>query len=209
MKVLRNREVTGLDVQWPLLMAQSWKTRPWKNCCYVMQFGYLYFYFEYREKSFDTNCLKHEEFRSSFIWIFIHWLYRKRKFSVREDTQMMYMKIDQFLRPSTPHVHLCLKFFHPLDFGRPISNEPPHTPIDNQLIKRKHNPRMTIICHHAHPFGRLSFSVSTHLSCLAFLWLLFIGLKPRYLLFDGFILFVCAVVQIYQETSVIYNYSHF
>ena len=82
---------------------------------------------------------------------------------------MMYMKIDQFLRPSTSHVHLCLKFFHPLDFGRPISNEPPHTPIDNQSIKRKHNPRMTIICHYAHPLGRLWFSVSTHLSLLTLL----------------------------------------
>ena len=42
------------------------------------------------------------------------------------------------------------------------------------------------------------------------LWLLFISLKPRYLLFRGFIAtLVCAVVQKYHEMSFIYNYSHF
>ena len=35
------------------------------------------------------------------------------------------MKIVQFSRPPTPLVHLRPKFYHPLDLGRSISNEPP------------------------------------------------------------------------------------
>ena len=53
---------------------------------------------------------------------------------------MTSMKIVQFSRPPTPLVQLRPKFFHPLDLGRPISNEPhPPTPSsnDNQPIKRK------------------------------------------------------------------------
>ena len=38
------------------------------------------------------------------------------------------------------------KILPPLDLGRPISNKP-HFPNDNQSIKRKHNPRMTITCY--------------------------------------------------------------
>ena len=56
------------------------------------------------------------------------------------------MKLVQFSRPPTHFVHLRPKFFHPLDLGRPISNEPP-SPNDNQSIKRQRNPRMTIICY--------------------------------------------------------------
>ena len=37
---------------------------------------------------------------------------------------MTSMKIVQFSRPPTPLVHLHPKFFHPLDRGRPISNDP-------------------------------------------------------------------------------------
>ena len=46
-----------------------------------------------------------------------------------------------------------------LDLGRPNPNKPP--PNDNQSIKRKQNLRITIICYHVLPSGRLSFSVST------------------------------------------------
>ena len=83
-------------------------------------------------------------------------------FEIGDDTHMTSMKIDQFSRLPTPVVHLRPKFFHPLDLRRPISNETPPTPINNQSIKRKNNPKMTIICHHAHPLGHLSFSVSIH-----------------------------------------------
>ena len=45
----------------------------------------------------------------------------------RDNTHMTFIKIIQFSRPPTPLVHQCTKFFHPLDLGRPISNEPLHT----------------------------------------------------------------------------------
>ena len=75
---------------------------------------------------------------------------------------MTSMKIAQFSRPPNPLVHLHPKFFHPRDLGRQISNEPLPTTNDNQSIRRKHNPRMTILCYHVHPLGRLSLSVSTN-----------------------------------------------
>ena len=57
---------------------------------------------------------------------------------------MTSMKIVEFSKPPTPLDHLRPKFFHPLELGRSISNEPP-SPNNNQSIKRKHNQRMTII----------------------------------------------------------------
>ena len=52
-----------------------------------------------------------------------------------DDAHMTSMKILQFSRASTPLVHLCPKFFHPLDLARPISNELPTRlqMITNQL----------------------------------------------------------------------------
>ena len=47
---------------------------------------------------------------------------------------------------------------------------------DNQSIKRKHNPRMTIR-YQVFPSGRLFFSINS-LTCLAFHWLLSVQLKP-------------------------------
>ena len=52
---------------------------------------------------------------------------------------MTSMRIVQFPRPPTPLVRLYPKFFHPLDLGRPVSNELP-TPNDNQSINGKYNP---------------------------------------------------------------------
>ena len=57
---------------------------------------------------------------------------------------MASMKIAQFLRPSTHFVHLRPKFFNSFDLERPISSDFLPSPNDNQSIKRKHNPRMTI-----------------------------------------------------------------
>ena len=74
---------------------------------------------------------------------------------------MASMKLIQFSRPLTPPVHLHPKFFHPLDVGRPISNDSP-SPNDNQSIERKHNPSMTIICYQVLPSGQLYFSVSKY-----------------------------------------------
>ena len=42
----------------------------------------------------------------------------------RNDTHMTSIKIAHFSRPLAPLAHLRPKFFHPLDFRRPISNEP-------------------------------------------------------------------------------------
>ena len=63
---------------------------------------------------------------------------------------MTSLKTVQFSRPPTPLVQLRPKFFHPLDLGPHISNEPPYPPTppspnDNQSIERKHNP--SFICY--------------------------------------------------------------
>ena len=66
---------------------------------------------------------------------------------------------------------------------------------------------MTITCYQILPSGRFSFPVSTNLICLALLWLLFIQLKPHYLLICGFILLwaqLCLLFIIIQIFS-----SHF
>ena len=77
-------------------------------------------------------------------------------------------KIVQFSRlPQPPPCPSTSKILPPPGLGRPISNKP-LPPNDNQSIKRKHNPMMTIIFYQVLPSGRLSFSVSTHQSCLAF-----------------------------------------
>ena len=114
---------------------------------------------------------------------------------LRDDSHMTSMKIVQFLRPPTLLVHLRRKFFHTLDLGRPVLNEPSPSPNDNQSIKRKHNTRMTIICYLVLPSGRPSFEFF-HLAKAASTFSLLYNL-------------VFAVVQKYYEMSFIYNYSHF
>ena len=52
---------------------------------------------------------------------------------IKDDAHMMSIKIVQSSRPSTPFIHPRLKFFHLLDLGRTISNEPPLQMITNQL----------------------------------------------------------------------------
>ena len=61
----------------------------------------------------------------------------------RDDTHTTSMKIVQFSRPHTPLVNIRPIVSHPLDPGRPISNElhPSLTPLplsrnDNQSIKK-------------------------------------------------------------------------
>ena len=99
----------------------------------------------------------------------------------------------QFSRP--PPVYQRPKFFHSLDLGCRISNEPPPLLSKcNQSINRKHNPGMTIICYQVLSSGRLSFSVSTpHI------------ISPSSWLYT----LVCTVVQKYHKMYFIYNYSHF
>ena len=74
---------------------------------------------------------------------------------------MTSMKIVQFSRPPTPLLQLRPKFSYPHDLDVQFQTNPP-SPNDNQSIKRKQHPRMTIICYQVFTSGRLSFSVSTH-----------------------------------------------
>ena len=126
---------------------------------------------------------------------------------IRDYTFMTSMKIVQFSTLPNPHVHQRPKFFHPLDLGRPISNEPPSSSNDNQSIKRKHNPKMTIMLPGPSFRSTFVFSINSlmlpgfplasfHLAealLSAFLWL--------YTL-------VCAVAQKILR-NVFYSYSHF
>ena len=57
------------------------------------------------------------------------------------------MKIVQFLRPSTLSAHLLPKSFHPLELGRPISNET-QSPNDTVLVnKRNQNKKKQVTQH--------------------------------------------------------------
>ena len=95
--------------------------------------------------------------------IFEHrYLSVRKEIVFRDDTHMTPMKIFQFVRPPSPLVHCHPKFFHLFNLGRPISNESPPSPNVNLLVKRKHNPRIAIICYQVLPSGWLSFSRSTH-----------------------------------------------
>ena len=80
---------------------------------------------------------------------------------IRNDTHMTSMKILQFSRLPTPLVQLRPKFSTPLTLDVQFQTKPP-SPNHNQSIKRKHNPRMSIISYQVFPSGRFSFSVSTH-----------------------------------------------
>ena len=65
-----------------------------------------------------------------------HKLHRLSFVLLRDDTHMTSIKIIQFSRPPNPFFHLRPKFFHLVDLGRPISNEPPTSHfqmVTNQL----------------------------------------------------------------------------
>ena len=87
-------------------------------------------------------------------------------FVVRDDAHMTSMKTVQVSRPSpSPHPPCpsTSKILPPpwpwmSNFKRSTSS----SQIDNQSVKRKHNPRMTIICYQVLTLGRLLFSISTH-----------------------------------------------
>ena len=66
---------------------------------------------------------KKTRLRDKGIWKFKDSLAKDQNYK-RDDTLMTSIKIVQFLRPPTPFVHLCPKFFNPLDLGRPITNKP-------------------------------------------------------------------------------------
>ena len=77
---------------------------------------------------------------------------------------MTSMKIVQFLSP--PHLS-CPSTSYILPPTRHWTSNFKRTPLppspyDKQSIKRKYNPRMTIICYQVLPSGQLSFSESSH-----------------------------------------------
>ena len=82
--------------------------------------------------------------------------------NVRGDTHMTSMKITQISKPITPHPSsLSIYVWNsstPLTLDVQFQMNPP-SPNDNQLIKRKHNPRMTSICYKFLLSGQLSFSI--------------------------------------------------
>ena len=84
---------------------------------------------------------------------------------IRDDTNMASMKIVQFPRRPPPLLSYVQNSSTPLtldvQFETNLSPLPP-SPNENQSIKRKHNPRIAIICYQVFPSCRLSFSVSAH-----------------------------------------------
>ena len=67
------------------------------------------------------NCHVSIMFYCSFVSLIFHDF-------IRDDTHITSMKTVQFSRPPIPVVHIRPKHFHPLDLGRPISNEPSPLP---------------------------------------------------------------------------------
>ena len=95
------------------------------------------------------RCLFFDQFELQYAYKL--YIYRKKTVAsvlqivLRDDEHMMCMNIVEFSRPLIPLAHLGPIFFHHLDLRRPISNKPPSSsPNDNQSIKRKPNPRITI-----------------------------------------------------------------
>ena len=71
-------------------------------------------------------------------------------------------KLSNFQDPPPPCPSMSKIIRHPRpwtsNFKR--TSPPPPSPNNNQSIKRKHNPRMNIICYQVISLGRFSFSVS-------------------------------------------------
>ena len=87
---------------------------------------------------------------------------------LRDDTHITSMKIIQFLRPPPPKPRLSIYVqtsFTPLTLDvhfitkspSPPSYTHTHSSNDNQPLKRKHNPRMTIMCYQLINLVWLSF----------------------------------------------------
>ena len=100
---------------------------------------------------------------------------------------MTSMKIVQFSRPLTSLVHLRSTFLHPLDLGRPISNEPsPPFPNDNQSVKRKQFKDDYYMLSGTSFWSAFVFIINS-LILSGFSLASFIQLTPHYLVFRGFI----------------------
>ena len=108
----------------------------------------------FNELMFSISCVK-------YLWNVAHTIFSAWKGSQERHTYDIHENCPIFKTP-THLAQLCPKIFHNLHLVRQISNElppPPSSPNDNLSIKRKHNPRMTIIYYQVFPSGRLSFSL--------------------------------------------------
>ena len=116
-------------------------------------------------------------------------------------------KLSNFQDPS-PRCPSTSKILpHPWTWTSNFKRTP--SPNENQSIKRKHNPRMTIKCYQVLPSGRLSFSVF-NLSNLSGFPLASFNLAAASLFaFSWLYALVRAVVQKYHQMSFIHNYSQF
>ena len=111
-------------------------------------------------------------------------------------------------KTSHPIVHLRPKFCHPLELGRPISNEPP-SPNDNQSVKKNTIQGWLLYAIRSFSSGRLSFSVFNSLNLSGFPLTSFHLAEASQSAFSWLYNLVCAVAPKYLEMSFIYNYSHF
>ena len=118
-------------------------------------------------------------------------------------------KLSNFQDPPPPFPSTWKILPFPWPWTSNFKRNLPPFPNDNQSIKKKHNPRKTILCYQVLLSGRaFVFSInslilsafpftSSHLaeaSLSAFLWLYTLE---------------CAVVQKYHKIFFIYNHSHF
>ena len=149
----------------------------------------------------------------------------KSDHEVRDDTHMTSMKIIQFSRPPTPPAHPPPQSSHPppplsiylqnsfppltLDVHFQTQPPPPPSSNDNQSVKRKHNPRMTIICYQVLLSGRLSFFSLCSLILHGFPLTSFHLPEASLSAFSWLYTLVCAFVQKYHKLSFIYNCSYF
>ena len=130
---------------------------------------------------------------------------------IRNDKHMLSMKTVQFSNPPTPLVHPP-SWLWTSNFKRipPHPHRPlPSSPNGNKSIKRKHNPRITIIYYKVLPSIRSSFVFSMNSLILHGFPLASFHLAEASLsAFSWLYTLVCAVVQKYHEMSFIFNYSH-
>ena len=88
-----------------------------KSNCRVVKFSfYSHSKFTHGHPTHFSFCLRDGEFYFIICCLLLR------------DTHATSKKRVQFSRFSTPLVQLCPTFFHPLDLGRPISNDPPSPP---------------------------------------------------------------------------------
>ena len=119
---------------------------------------------------------------------------------------MTSMRIFQFSRPPPPLSIYVQNSSSP--FTLDVQFQTPHPSYDNQLIKRKHNPRMIIMLSGPSFGSALVFSINS-LILFGFPLTSFHFAEGSLFAFSWLNTLVCAVVQKYHEISFIYNLFFF